>query len=238
VSATAEAVLDLARADLGYVESPRGSNRTKFGRWYGMDGVAWCAMAVSYWFYHAGLPLPATTKKGFSYTPAGAAWFMDNDRWLRNTSSKVLPGDVVFFYWPNMRRIAHVGIVERLAEDGSVVTIEGNTDAAGGRTGGQVMRRVRSRATVHANGGFGRPDFVEPMQEENDMAGPYFEAKIGGRVRVLTPADEDGSVFACKRGEAGTKQKKALIAAGATIHKLGTPEASKLSKNYPLKRGT
>ncbi len=42
-------------------------------------------------------------------------------------------------------RVAHVGIVESVRKDGRFVTIEGNTDVAGGRTGGQVMRKVRSQ---------------------------------------------------------------------------------------------
>lgn len=36
--ATAERVLDIARAELGTKESPAGSNRTKYGKWYGLDG--------------------------------------------------------------------------------------------------------------------------------------------------------------------------------------------------------
>ena len=37
---TAEKVLDTARAEIGTTEYPAGSNRTKYGRAYGMDNVA------------------------------------------------------------------------------------------------------------------------------------------------------------------------------------------------------
>jgi hypothetical protein len=68
----------------------------------------------------------------------------------------------------------------------------------------------------------------------DDMPGPFFEARIGGKTRVLTPASADGSVFACGEGKKGTAQKKALIGAGAEIHKLGSDKATALSRAYPL----
>jgi hypothetical protein len=51
----------------------------------------------------------------------------------------------VFFDFPgdHVNRISHVGFVEEVRGDGSIVTIEGNTDERGGRTGGQVMRKLR-----------------------------------------------------------------------------------------------
>ena len=38
MSVTAKRILDTAMAELGYRESPPGSNRTKYGNWYGLDG--------------------------------------------------------------------------------------------------------------------------------------------------------------------------------------------------------
>jgi hypothetical protein len=38
----------------------------------------------------------------------------------------------------------HTGFIETVNADGSLSSLEGNTDAAGGRTGGQVMRQTRS----------------------------------------------------------------------------------------------
>lgn len=40
IKMTAEKVLDTARAEIGTTEYPAGSNRTKYGRAYGMDNVA------------------------------------------------------------------------------------------------------------------------------------------------------------------------------------------------------
>ena len=39
--ATVEQILTLARKELGYRESPKNSNRTKYGKWYELDGKPW-----------------------------------------------------------------------------------------------------------------------------------------------------------------------------------------------------
>jgi hypothetical protein len=147
-----EQVLDRARSQLGVVENPAGSNDVLYSDWYGTRGP-WCAMFVSWCTYMEGLPLPATTEKGFAYTPAGAQWFQHHGRWT-STPAK---GHVVFFDFPgdDIRRISHVGLVEDVEPDGTVVTIEGNTDERGGRTGGKVMRRRRRTGIV----GYGVPAY-------------------------------------------------------------------------------
>ena len=48
-----QAVIDVARAYLGYTEDPPGSNRTIFGSEYGLDGQPWCVMFLWYCFTHA-----------------------------------------------------------------------------------------------------------------------------------------------------------------------------------------
>lgn len=175
---TAAEVLARARADNGYTEQPPGSNKTKFNDWYFGPGAAqpWCATALSKWFHDAGLPLPASTSKGFAYTPAGADWFKRNGKWIGRDDRRVTPGLVVFFYWPTLGRIGHVGIVDQVNPDGTFYSWEGNTDAAGGRTGGRVIRQHRSRATVGAGGGFGIPAYSTapkptpaPAPQEDDV---------------------------------------------------------------------
>jgi len=34
-------IVEIARAEIGVVESPKDSNKTKYGAWFGYDGVAW-----------------------------------------------------------------------------------------------------------------------------------------------------------------------------------------------------
>jgi hypothetical protein len=55
------------------------------------------------------------------------------------------PGAIGFLYFPSLGRYAHAVYVEAVRKDGRFVTLEGNTDVAGGRTGGRFMRKVRSQ---------------------------------------------------------------------------------------------
>jgi hypothetical protein len=145
--ATAKDVLDVARSQLGVVESPPGSNQVLYASWAGIPGLAWCGAFVCWVLDRAGaLDVPT-----FVWTPSGAQAYKDRGRWDHTPSI----GDVVFFTWPEVGRICHVGFVEAVRDDGSVVTIEGNTDERGGGTGGKVMRHVR-RAYMT---GFGQPAY-------------------------------------------------------------------------------
>lgn len=143
--ATAQDVLQIARSQLGVAESPPGSNQVLYASWAGIPGLAWCGAFVCWVLDQAGaLDVPT-----FVWTPSGAQAYRDRGRWDHVPSV----GDVVFFTWPEVGRICHVGFVEAVRDDGAVVTIEGNTDIAGGGTGGKVMRHVR-RANMT---GFGQP---------------------------------------------------------------------------------
>lgn len=139
-------------SQVGVVESPAGSNRTIYTDWYGLVGP-WCAMFVSWCFAMEGKPLAASTAKGFAFTPSGAAWFRKQDRWTTEPAR----GHVVFFDFPGdgVDRISHVGVVTAVHGDGSIETVEGNTDEKGGRTGGKVMRRRRKVGIV----GYGVPRY-------------------------------------------------------------------------------
>lgn len=145
---TATDVLRVAAREIGVSEYPPGSNRVKYTTWYGMGPVAWCAIFASWVAAQAGA---TSIIPRHAYTPSGAAWFKNAGQWY--TSPKV--GDLVYYTWPNMGRISHVGFVEAVHAGGLITTIEGNTDSAGGRTGGRVMRQSRSRYMT----GYGRPKY-------------------------------------------------------------------------------
>jgi hypothetical protein len=150
MSATATKVLNIARSQLGYAEIP--VNRTKFGRWYGMDGNSWCDMFVS-WVANTANARDIIGKA--AYTPAHAAWFKAENRFDHNPHR----GDVVFYQWPGMPRICHVGYVEKVLGGGRIQTIEGNTEPGSGgnqSNGGGVYRRVRAISLV---AGFGHPKY-------------------------------------------------------------------------------
>jgi hypothetical protein len=144
-------VLTEAQRWLGTSEQPRGSNNVPgVTDWYGMRG-AWCAMWVSRVFWNAGLPLPASTPKGFAWCSAGADWFRAQGR--THPSRDARPGDVLFFEWGTGAAggYDHTGIC--VANDGNgLSTIEGNTSDA-------VRMHRRSYGEVPE---VGRPAFTEP----------------------------------------------------------------------------
>lgn len=139
VKTTSKQVLDKARSQLGVHEIPYGTNRTPYSVWYGMIGP-WCAMFVSWVLYMAGSPIPITTSKGFAYCPYGVNYFKKKGAWA-GPSTRPQPGWLVFFDF--IGRPSHVGLVEGIASDGRIITLEGNTNGAGSRTGGNVMRHYR-----------------------------------------------------------------------------------------------
>lgn len=147
-AAALDAVLSAARGELGRTEQPPGSNRTPYAAEAGhAEGQAWCATFVVAMMRRAGVRLPSES----AYTPTMANGFKKAGRW----TDQPQPGAVVFFRWPKLGRIAHAGIVEAVLDGGSIASLEGNTDAAGGRTGGKVMRQ-RRRANI---AGYGLPDY-------------------------------------------------------------------------------
>jgi hypothetical protein len=184
---TAEQVLARATAQIGTKERPAGSNRVLYSDWYGLAGP-WCAMFVSWCLYQEGLPLPASTAKGFAYTPAGASWFRRQGRWTQRPAR----GHVVFFDFPgdDVHRISHVGLVESVEADGTVVTIEGNTDERGGRTGGQVMRRRRRTGIV----GYGVPAYGAGVPAQGPQRRPGAPVAVPFDGRLLRRGDTGRTV--------------------------------------------
>jgi Putative peptidoglycan binding domain/CHAP domain len=149
--------LQEALLHLGVKESPPNSNRTPFGEWFGVNGVKWCNVFVSYCFgVGAGYTICdgfnglGVHAKGCAYVPTTEAWLQATGMWIGHTSP--LPGDIAIFNWdggvPD-----HIGIVEENLGNGRFTCIEGNTASGNDSDGGAVMRRTRRMDQVN---GFGR----------------------------------------------------------------------------------
>lgn len=141
---TAQQVLAAAAGQIGTREDASGSN--PYGRAYGADRVAWCAIFCWWAFQQAGgsALIPKT-----AYTPTLASWYQQHGQ--ADRSPRV--GDLVFYDWPGdgVDRIQHVGLVERVISPSLIQTIEGNTTSgiAGDQShGGVVARRTRSTGSV------------------------------------------------------------------------------------------
>ena len=159
----------VANGELGVIEGPK-DNETKYGAFTKANFLPWCGSFVNWCANEVGLKIPSCVS-----TVAGAKAFEKKGQWeLASDTATPLPGDIVFFDFPNdgVDRISHVGIVVKDNGDGTITCIEGNTapDKKGNqRNGGQVCLKIR--AFKKKNGsklrksqavtvvGFGKPVF-------------------------------------------------------------------------------
>lgn len=158
--ATVKELLTVARGELGNTENPAGSNRSKYGLWYGWNGVPWCMIFIMWCFAQVGVKLPKRTAScGDLMRAAQAAgcWVTRDFR----------PGDVVIFDFPGGAATDHCGIVEMELPDYGVQSIEGNTSQSGSQSnGGMVCRKNRPGKYIV---GAVRPKF--DAEEEDIMTG-------------------------------------------------------------------
>lgn len=164
--ATAQQLLDIARAELGTTESPAGSNNVMYNTaYYGRDvydglwdtEFPWCVVFIWWCFRQAGA---AELFYGGSKTASCRQlrdWAKRSGRWV---TGDYRPGDVVIYDWHDDGRPDHCGIVET-AGGSSVVVIEGNTAIGNDANGGAVMRRTRSLGQIVGA--------YRPAYEEDDM---------------------------------------------------------------------
>ncbi|MFL5807913.1 MAG: peptidoglycan-binding protein [Flavisolibacter sp.] len=144
-----QSIIDTAAAENGIVESPPNSNKTKYGKWYGLDGVKWCAIFVSWVYDHAGHHLEKIdTANGYQSCQSGFNFWKRNGCFVKDPQ----PGDIVLFDWGGDGICDHTGIfVEWVdADKTSFHTWEGNTEKGNNSDGGKVMLRQRNRSSVRA----------------------------------------------------------------------------------------
>lgn len=187
-------VIDIAEAEVGYLEKETNSNLdsktgnagdenyTKYARDLAAvsffngrkQGAAWCAVFVAWCFYmafgkEAALALLCQPKKdncgaGCKYI---RSYFKAKGQWH---TSNPQPGDVIVFYNSTKTKFAHTGLVRKV--DGSrVYTIEGNTSGASGvvANGGGVCRKSYS-LNYASIAGYGRPKWGAQVQAEQVQA--------------------------------------------------------------------
>lgn len=142
------------------------------------EGYAWCASFVSWVYGQAGFPEPRTAwspalfpakrviwekgrilEKGPMVRPLEPQSGARGTSFLLNTKESAaeprdapvsLPqkGDVFGIYFNSLKRIAHAGFVDEWG-DKYVVTVEGNTNEAGGREGDGVYRKRRLIGSIY-----------------------------------------------------------------------------------------
>lgn len=133
-------IVEIASKEIGYKETPKNSNKTKYGKWFLLDSVPWCGIFVSWVYNQAGKPLGNIGfSKGFAGCQTAVAYFIKN----KKTTKTPVPGDIVFFDWNGDGRYDHTGIFVAGIDTKRFKTIEGNTSLTNQSNGGEVMLRER-----------------------------------------------------------------------------------------------
>lgn len=179
--ATPWAQIDEARKHVGYVEGAKKDNM--FGRWYGLNHTAWCAMFVSYVLNHGGAGdeiKGIQTPKGYHRVSAGINWFKGKGRW--HAVSDARPGDLAFFDWQRDGDPDHTGLVVKNDRvNKRVLCIEGNTGSTSLSNGGKVKESWRSYGVLI---GVGRPRYDRPELRRGDKGAwvKTLQTELGGLV--------------------------------------------------------
>ena len=149
---SAKDIVAVAVGEIGVCESPSGSNRQKYGKEYGVNGVAWCCQFVWWVYKHAGAAAFFYGGKKTAYCPTLMQYYKKQGQFV---TKDYKAGDIIFFDFNGNGQPDHVGIVERVSGS-NIYTIEGNTSTSNDANGGKVMRRTRTKKTVL---GAGRPNY-------------------------------------------------------------------------------
>lgn len=146
----AKRALALAEHYNGLKESPAGSNITLFGKWYGENGVPWCAIFVSYILSHVGRPFK------FAYVPAIVAAARAKQSGLRvipasAVNAAIAAGHPVLncYDWNHDGEADHVEFAKKVVGN-QVYAIGGNTGPSDWSNGGEVANEVRDVSLVQA----------------------------------------------------------------------------------------
>ncbi|MBN8576746.1 MAG: peptidoglycan-binding protein [Cyclobacteriaceae bacterium] len=161
-------VLEVAAAENGTRETPPHTNKTKYGEWYGLNGVPWCAIFISWVFDKAGCPLgPVDSTRGFQYCPSAYNYWKSHNCLTESPQ----PADIVLYDWNGDGICDHTGIFVKWIEPGkSFQSWEGNTAMSNDSNGGRVMLRTRQTGSVKA--------FVNPGVFNNDTFQPQLPLLI------------------------------------------------------------
>lgn len=137
--AEGERIMAIAKKELGVREATGRNDGKRVEAYLATVGLhkgdPYCAAFISWVFKQAGYTKPRT---GWSPSLFPAKLLV----------KAAVPGNVFGIYFPELKRTAHCGFVEKTKDDW-VFSIEGNTSIAGSREGDGVYRRMRHARTIH-----------------------------------------------------------------------------------------
>ena len=195
-----EDLIAVATTQKGYCEGNTSSqlggtvagsgNYTKYGKWYGINPGAWCAMFVSWCANQAGIPTSVIPKH--ASCDIGMQWFKNKSQWHYSAyfggSYTPKRGDIVYFGSnpSNLNDSTHVGIVTGVS--GSYLyTIEGNKS--------NKCTTVTYSLSSSYIFGYGTPSYTDTSSsEENYSVGSYVITASSLNMRSL--ASTSGVILA------------------------------------------
>lgn len=188
-------VIELARADIGYTESPANSNRTKYGEAYGMNGQPWCVMALAFWFNEAGERMAFFGGGKTASCSILLRWYREQE--LTVDKQNVQAGDIVILNFSGTVEPQHCGLVTHVERSGGSIlyikTIEGNTTSGDTSqdNGGMVCEKVRYPRQVV---GVCRPQYQPEEDTVDDITGHWAKGSIEwAKEKGLIKGYPDGS---------------------------------------------
>lgn len=199
-------VIEMARAELGYTESPPGSNHTKYWEAYDpkMQGQPWCVACQWDWFNRAGERMAFFGGGKTASCSVLLRWYKEQG--LTVPVSEVQVGDIALLNFHGGKDPEHCGLVVEdqhfLNLSGispmlqtSVKTIEGNTspgEEGSQDNGGCVALKTRYLSQIVA---VCRPRYkADDPQPVDDVTGHWFTPSVEwAREKGLIKNYPDGS---------------------------------------------
>lgn len=110
--------------------------------------VPWCAAFVSWNLSNLNIENPNSAWSPSFANAKDVIWYSKSGYKHKHIHAKC--GDVVTFYYSRLKRVGHVGFYIKTDKSGYFITIEGNTNQSGSRTGDGVYTKKRHPNKVHA----------------------------------------------------------------------------------------
>ena len=175
-------VIEVARAELDVCEDPAGSNLTKYGFWYGVNGVPWCVIFLCWVFDRAGERMAFFGGGKTASCSILLRWYREQG--LTVPVEDVQTGDIVLMNFHGGKDPEHCGLVTGRSDitdlstgiPYSVWTIEGNTSGNGSQdNGGMVCEKIRYPRYIVA---VCRPQYQSEPVTVDDITGHWAEKDI------------------------------------------------------------
>ena len=143
------AIIALAKKEVGTKEYPKNSNQVKYNTAYYERVVSgssypWCCAFIWWLFREAGASDLFYGGKKTAYCPTLMSYYKKNGQF----SNTPQVGSIAFFQFDKDANPEHVGIVTKVNSNGTVTTIEGNTAVGNDSNGGEVMERTRKTSLI------------------------------------------------------------------------------------------